>query len=310
LTKEMLFELTIPEEALIKQKKVVAQEYEDKHSRPSVRFWEKEVAQYFGEGHLYTRDGIGKKECFEKVTRQELLNYMKEKIVPANMVMAIAGNFDLIEVEKYLRKVLPEKGEKAVIDFGKVKPSPQKVVHYEPEMTTATIQMGWLTKGMSETTFEGRVVTGLASYLLGGSTRSILFKIIREKLGLAYGASTKTEYYPTVGWFEVNTSVKSENIEKVILEIQKLIRQFVEEPIEKLTFERAKKYLIMQKQMAYESSMGTASSLSSALFWQGKIVSPEEYQEVLKKITEKEVRLALKEIVANKEPLVAIMMSK
>ena len=36
-----------------------------------VRFWEKEVAQSFGTGHLFTRDGIGKKECFEK----HILNY-------------------------------------------------------------------------------------------------------------------------------------------------------------------------------------------------------------------------------------------
>lgn len=310
LVKEMLFKAIIGENELAKQKKVVAQEYEDRMSRPGARFWKKEVKQFFGEGHLYARDGIGLKECFENTTREELLAYMKKMFVPANMVIGIAGSFEVEKVENYLKEMLPVGGEKSKITFDEVKPDKDSVTHYEEGMSTAMIRIGWLTKGMEKTTLEERIRVRLASYLLGGSTRSIFFKEIREKMGLAYGISTGTEYYPTVGWFDVDTSVKAENIEMAIEEIERLLKEFIDKPMDKTLLERAKKYLMMQKQMAYESALGTAGSLAAGLFWQGRIISAEEYQSILEGISEKEVRQAIKEIVSEKEPMVAVMRSK
>lgn len=310
LAEEMLFKMTIPEEPLVKQKKVVAQEYEDRASRPNARFWEKEVAQFFGKGHLYTRDGIGKKECFEKATRQELLDYAKEKIVPKNMILAIAGKFDMAEVQEKLKKILNRDGEKAEIKFETIEPSMDRLVHLEAGMSTATLEMGWLMDGLDKVDFEKRAKLWLGSYLLGGNGRSVLYKEIRERLGLAYSISTTRTYYPTIGWFDISTSVKRENVEVAILEIQKVIKKFVEEPIDSVVFARAKKYLIMQDEMAYESAMGTASSISSAIFWFGKVTSTEEVKKALTSISEAEVRGEVGKIVLAKEPMVAIMRSK
>lgn len=310
LAKEMLFDLTIPEEELLRQKKVIGQEYEDRISRPGARFWEKRVEQLYGNGHLYTRDGIGKKECFEKVTKEELLEYMKEKIVPVNMCIAVAGKYEEKKIKEYLEKLLSGKGKEVVIKFEKIRPNGERLIHLEAGMTTATIEMAWETRGLDGLTLEEQVKTGLGSYLFGGSGRSLLFKIIREKMGLAYGARSGLERHNNVGWLVVDTSVKSENVDKVIEEIQKLILEFVNTPIDNETFERAKKYLLMQREMTFESTMGTASGLSSELFWERKIVSFDEYEKTMKKITEDEVRLAIKEIVENKKPIVGVMMSK
>lgn len=309
LLEEMLFKLTISEEALLKQKKVVTQEYEDRISRPSARYWQKEMAQTFGKGHLYTRDGIGKKECFGEVSRSELLDYARENIVSNNMVLAVAGNFDVKEVEEKLRLMLKRDKEFARKKFESVKPSLAKLIHLEPGMSTAKVDMKWLTKGLDTVSYEFRLKLWLAAYLLGGSPRSILTKEIRERLGLAYSISVSRSFYPTVGLLEVNTSVKRENVELLVFEVRKLIIKFVEEPIEKVVFERAKKYLILQDQMSYESALGTASNLSSSLFWYGKIRSSEEMEKTLNSISENEVRETLSEIVLSKEPMVSIMQS-
>ncbi|OGD83228.1 hypothetical protein A2572_01730 [Candidatus Collierbacteria bacterium RIFOXYD1_FULL_40_9] len=309
LFNEMLFKLKISDEALNKQKRVVKQEFEDRISRPTARFWEKGMKQYFGEGHIYTRDGIGKRECFENATKEDLLTYMKKVVVPANMVISIAGKFDISEAEVVLRKMLTFGGKRMNLKTGPIKTNYERLAHFEHSMSSATVQIGYKTVGLDKVTFEDRVKIGLGSYLLGGGGRSVLYKVIREALGLAYSISSSIDYYPNVGWFEINTAVKKENVEMVIGEIDKSLNKFVLEKIDSETFARSKKYLVMQREMAYESAMGTASSMASSLFWYGSVVSPEEYALVVEKVTEAEVREVIKEIIYKKKAAIAVMSS-
>ncbi len=310
LLEEMLFKLTIPEVALAKQKKVVTQEYEDRISRPNARYWEKETAQNFGLGHVYSRDGIGRRECFENATRQELLSYAKKRFLPSNMFLAVAGNFDIADIEEKLKLIFIVNEKKEESEFAVVTPNYCELVHLEPGMSTAKVDIKWITKGLNEVSYEFRLKLWLAAYLLGGSPRSLLSKEIRERLGLAYSISVSRSFYPTVGLFEVHTSVKRENVKKLILEVKKIIKKLVEEPIDVLVFERAKKYLIMQDAMSYESALGTASSLSSSLFWYGRVATSEETEKILSGIGEEEVRSVLQMEVVNKEPMVSMMMSE
>ena len=310
LMDEMLFKASIPEERISDVKKIITQEYEDKWSRPEVRFDCKIDEQFFGKNHVYVRDGIGELKYVKKITRQELVDYQKEMIVPANMSIGIAGNFDIEKAEEELRSILFFKGNSAAIDFDKVKPNTKRLIHFEAGMKSVNINMGWLTKGIKETLLEDRLKISIASYLLGGSTRSLLFKKIREEMGIAYGICTNYELYPSVSRFCVQTSISPEKIEELLMEVHILIEKFISESIDKEVFRRAKKYLIMQKQMSYESSMGTAEILSSSLFWEGRIISPEEYSKLLEKISEDEVRVMVKEIFLGEKPLIAIMRSK
>lgn len=310
LAKEMLFDLNISEEALLKQKQVVGQEYEDRISRSGARFWEKIVKQRFGDKHMYARDGIGKPDCFNNLSGIDLLNYQKRFFVPANMFIGVAGNFDSEKVIERLQKLLTANTSSEPLRYVDTTPSFARLIHFEEKMTTATVCVSWSTKGLDSLLFDERLKLGLASYLFGGSSRSLLFKEIRERLGLAYSASSGIDYYPNTGIFEVETSVKKENVDKVILEIKTLLKKFTSSNIDQKVFERAKNYLIMQKEMAYESAMGTASSLSSSLFWHGEIVTPDQYRKAINRISEAEVRKALEDIIKGEKTIETVMMSK
>lgn len=310
LMNEMLFKASLPKEKIENEKKIITQEYEDLWSKPGVRFNRKIDEQFFGKNHTYVRDGIGKLEYVKKITRQELVDYYKKMIVPMNMSIGIAGNFDVKKAEEELKNILFFKGNDAKIDFEKVKPSMKRLIHFEPGMKSVNINIGWLTKGIKETSFRDRLKINIASYLLGGSTRSLLFQKIREEMGLAYDIWTDYEFYPSITRFSVQTSVSPEKIEELLLEVNVLIKEFINKSIDKEIFRRAKKYLIMRKKMSYESSMGTAEILSSSLFWEGRVIFPEEYSKLLKEITEDEVRAKVQEIFLGKKPLISIMMSK
>ncbi len=310
LASEMLYNMTIPEENLVKEKKVIAQEYQDKQSRPTSRFAEKIREQMFGKGHLYTRDGMGTPDCFEKATSQEILDYQKKFFVPANMSVSVAGKFDLQLIELELQKLLSVSGTKSEIEFSPVNPSSEKLIHIESDMKSAELDLTWLTSGSDVLSYSDRVTAGIGSYLIGGGTRSILYKIVRDQLGLAYGISAGFGFYTSDGWLSIGTSVKPENIDQVITIVKESLDKFINNPIDSELFQRTKKYLQMQDEMSYESAMGTATSLSSSLFWEDKVITSEDYKNLLKNITEDQVRDSIRKVVENKNPLIAIMKSK
>lgn len=310
LMEEMLFKMTIPEEKLSVEKRVIGQEYEDKWSRPNARFSKKVDEQYFGKGHRYTRDGLGNIEYINGVSRQELLDYQKKMFVPSNMVIAVVGNIDFEEIEKYLRNILVQKGNKIEEIFDAVKPQSGRLVHIEFGMSTASIDVGWTTKGIGESSIEDRYAMGIGCYLLGGSPRSILHTRIREEMGMAYKISIVFGFYQVAGWLSIKSSVKLENLEDVLEEINKAIESFVNKPIENDLFLRAKKYLIMNAKMKYESTMGIAEDFCGLLFWEGKVVLPEEIEVLLNKITEDQVRKVIKDAMGGREPMVSIMRSE
>ncbi|KKS62929.1 MAG: Peptidase M16 domain protein [Candidatus Collierbacteria bacterium GW2011_GWE2_42_48] len=310
LMEEMLFKTKISEDKLAKEKKVVLQEYEDKWSRSGVRFSKKVDQQYFGKNHLYTRDGLGDKEYLNTVSMADLIEYQKEMFVPANMVIGIAGNIDFESIEKELRKMLILSGNVIEKKFNKVQPQTERLIHYESGMSTVIIDVGWTIGGIAETTFEDRLKMGIAAYILGGSPRSLLHSKVREELALAYSISMVFGYYQVAGWISVKSSVKPENLEEVLKEIDSVIETFVDHPIKADLFNRAKKYLGMSEQMKFESTMNIAGNLCGYLFWEGRVVLPEEYEAILEKITEDQVRMVLKEAIDGKKPLISIMKSE
>lgn len=310
LMKEMLFKTKISEDKLEKEKKVISQEYEDKWSRSGVRFSKKVDQQYFGKNHLYTRDGLGDKEYVNSVSVADLVEYQKKMFVTENMVIGIAGNIDFESIEKELREMLVQSGNTVEQKFDMVQPQTERLIHPEPGMSTAIIDVGWTIGGMAETTFEDRLKMGIAAYILGGSPRSLLHSKVREELSLAYSVSMVFGYYQVAGWISVKSSVKPENLEEVLGEIESVVEKFVNQPIKVDLFDRAKKYLIMNEQMKFESTMNIAGSLCGYLFWEGRVVLPEEYETILETITEDQVRMVLKRAIDGKKLLVSMMKSE
>ena len=309
LVEEMLFKMTLDEAKLTKEKKVVVQEYDDKWSKPNARFSKKVDDQYFGENHIYTRDGVGNKEYVLEVTRENLVEYQRKMFVPANMVVTVSGKIDFSEVEENLRRILVGHGE--LIENTSEKPRPRKedLVHVEQGLLNETLDAGWTIGGMNEYPFEERLKMGIASYIIGGSPRSLLYARVREELGLAYGIGMGFGFYQSAGWLSVRSSVKAENLESVLLETNKVIADFVEKPIEPDVFARAKKYLVMREKMKFESTMGIAEDLASDLFWERKIVLAEEYERILQGISEDQVRKIVSEAIGGRKPRLSIMRS-
>ena len=145
---------------------------------------------------------------------------------------------------------------------------------------------------------------------MGGSRHSVLFKKIRGELNLAYSIGTDFVLNPISGYFQIYLSISPDNVKKSIEAIKGEILRVVEEGIDKTIFERSKNFIKYQKILSFDSTSGSASSLSSYLFWDNLYMTPSKFSQYVDSITTDEIIDFVKLFLTNREPLLGILKPK
>jgi len=304
---EVLFNVSFAEGKLGTEKKVVGREYADKWSKPENRF-EREISrQIFGKDHIYTRDGVGVIDYVNGSGVSDLKNFYSNTFLPENILIGFAGNLSRDQVEKTFGE--KSEGHEEKLSFGKLTSGDKYLLHEESGLQSASVVTTWLTAGFEGTDKRQRVMSSLMCSILGGGGKSILFKKIRDEMGLAYSISASHIYYPTVGVFQISTKVANENIDKLMDEVKKTLGELDQE-ITADKFIRAKQYQKWQRVMAYDSPAGVAERMSNQLLWEGKTFSLEEELQMLETIGREEMIELIRSIVDSDEPYVSIMKSE
>jgi predicted Zn-dependent peptidase len=299
---------TVPQNKLDKEIDVIRQEYHDVWDNPFRRFDRAINQQMFGADHPYAKDAIGQPEYFAKLNRTDLVKMHQQYFTADNMIMVVTGNFEVKKAEKLIEKLftpaLTAKRDKLVIP----KPKTDYQPHFHKEdMAQDRVALSWLIPGLKQLPLRERAVLKRANYILGGSSRSILFNEIREKRGLAYGAGSSISFRPDYGQFEIGTSTNPDNRQKVIKLFRSILKKFLAEPIKQITFDRAQAYLSAQNMMAFDSLSDIGSYILDDLFYEDRIYLPEEYLEIVKTITKEEVKQSFKKLIDPEKGILSIM---
>ncbi len=151
--------------------------------------------------------------ALQNITPADVKNFYQENIDPANIIMAISGDFDLSEMEKLLREKFADwesKGielkEKRVVDnetnYNRV------ILVHKPDATHAKMKMGYIFYDQS---YEDRVTFTMANLIFGGGDfSSRLMDNLRSSLGYVYGISSAYQLYDSGGLYFITTDVAPE----------------------------------------------------------------------------------------------------
>jgi zinc protease len=111
--KDMAFHARIGEEELASEKKVVIAELKRNEDNP-LRFLFTRLQAGTLAGTPYARPIIGYEEVINRISRQDILNYVAELYQPQSMLLAVAGNIDSealrAEIEKIYGSIPARKG--------------------------------------------------------------------------------------------------------------------------------------------------------------------------------------------------------
>lgn len=217
---------------------------------------------------------LGTKENVSRFKRQDFIEYMDNKYVGENIVVAIAGSFDkekILEIIKQKMSSMP-KG-KANLDADRhyiYTPSRTKVYKDIEQLHLAIVFDGISIKDKYNYSMS------LLNAIIGGGMSSILFQKVREEHGIAYSIYSYNNSYVNNGLFNIYVALNKSQLDKTINIIYKEIANLKNNKITNQQIEKTKEQLKSNYIMGLESTSNRMSSIGRSKVLVNKIKTPDE----------------------------------
>ena len=238
------------------------------------------------EGNNLCREILGSAESVKAITKEKILDYMKDNYVGENIVIGVGGSFDeeeMLEKIKHYFSSLPEKGTAAPdseLPFNSgfaLKQMPTEQTHIMLTFPGVPIR------------HEELYALQVCTFILGTGTSSMLNQRIREELGLVYSIDCWLGRYVYGGYTAVSMSLVPKSEKKAIEETVKVIRAF-ENEISERRVEIAKEKLISSLIMSREQPHSKFSAAGYNTLLLGRIIEDDDIIRDIKKVSLDDVR--------------------
>lgn len=282
---DMINHSTFEEEALEKEKGVIIEEIDMYDDSPEDLVHEM-LQQAIWEDHPLGFIISGSKENVRAMTREQIKEFMAEHYVAENMLISIAGKFDMDEVMQLLEEAfacVPHQTKKEEM----VVPSFHHCI-YTKEKDVEQVHLNIAFDSIPYD-HEDKYVLTILNSILGGGINSRLFMEIREDLGLTYSIYSYGSSHDQAGLFHIYAAMNPSQTETVFDAIFQVLNELVEDGIDEdelmMTVEQIKTDLVMGS----ESAKSRMSSNAKAVMSRGYIIPIEETLERLNAVTGNDV---------------------
>ncbi len=181
-------------------------------------------------------------EHLNNISREDLIAFHERYFFPANVMVAVQGDFDALEMKKTIEALLADwtVEQEPVPEFPPVDTEPNQNVYLavKKDVDQAFIRVGHLGGLLKDEDYPALQVM---SDILGGGFASRLFSRIRTDLGYAYSiGSSWGANYNHPGLFRVSGSVKAEKTTETFQVILEEIERIRTEEVTDKELETAK----------------------------------------------------------------------
>ncbi len=237
----------------------------------------------------------GTKETVSKISRQNLISYMKKQYVAQNTIVCVSGDIDALKtigkVKKYFSQI------KNLTSFKKPQVFETQI---KPEcllMEKQTDQSHLCLGVRAYNIFHPqRYIQELLGIILGGMMSSRLFVEIREKLGLAYYVSTSSSADQDTGEIVTQAGIHNQKVEKAIVAILREYKKMSRKIVPEKELIKAKDHVKGKMTLLLESSDARASFYGSQELLEKRILTPEEIYREIDKVTQGEIQRLARDI--------------
>lgn len=213
---DMLNNSLFEREEMNKERMVICEEIKMTQDAPDELSHET-VTNIVFKGNPLGKSIIGTPTSLKRITHNVMKDYVRREYTKDNIVISVAGNFDMDEVCEYFETKLP--------DLCASKPEKSyEIKEYEPGFKTITkdIEQSHLclaTKGLSLED-ERTYAFGILNNIMGGSMSSRFFQNIREQKGLAYSVYSMQGNFSHDGYFNIYAGISHDKIKDAVYGIK------------------------------------------------------------------------------------------
>lgn len=291
LLSDMLANSLFEKEDLENEKDIVKEEidmYNDSAEDIVHEMLQKSIWKNHPLGYLIS----GEKEVVESFTSKELKKFQQEYYTAENMIISLAGNFDITEVKKELEAafgVFPSQGKKHNISVPVFQPC-----LYIQNKDIEQLHLNIAYDSISSIS-EKRYAFSILNSILGGGANSRLFLKIREEMGIAYTIYSYGSSFLNTGLFHIYAGVNAGHLEAAIEAIKKEIEKLKKEGPTKEEMLWAKEQIKTDLIIQAESTKGHMSSNARDIIQFGKIIPLEETLYQINQVKKEDILECLEE---------------
>ncbi len=277
LLADLVMRPRFPAEEMEKEKGVVLEEIAMGEDMPEDIVHEQLAKALYGE-HPLGGSILGPEENIVGARREGLLSFMKERYVPGNAVLSVAGNYDWEGLLELVRRAFD--GWQGKWDRRPYPPVDYRAdrLFREKDTEQTHLCVGFPALRMEE---EGSFSLVVLNNLLGGSMSSRLFQNIREEAGLAYSVYSFSGAYVGAGdlvlYAGTNPRTAQEVSDRMAAEVRRLLRDGVPEE----EFEKSREQIRGLYILGMETTSARMNAMGKGMLLAGRVRSQEEYLQKL-----------------------------
>ena len=292
---ELATSASFPEKEIEKEKSVVIDEINSYKDSPSEDIYDR-FEEILFKGHPLSSPILGTASSVRKISREDLMRFVKEKFTPERIAFSIVADYDESYIEKAVRKLAldyfpaqapdnHEGGRQQIEIFAGNEPFFKKI-HKRNHQANCII--GAPAPSLFE---EDRIATVLLCNILGGpASNSILNSVLREKYGWVYGVECSYTQYQDTGIAAISIGCDKDNLDRCIREVEKQLHKLRTVPLSDKKLKSAKKQLLGQIAISSDNGETQCLSMGKGLMDYGKVMDDATTQKLVEQIKAEDIR--------------------
>jgi len=273
---------TFPKDQLERERRVLLQEHAMSEESPEERIAEEFFKTVWKDLPL-GQPVLGSAKNIHAFKRQHLMNYYERMYQPQNMVLSVAGPFEVDNLYEKVEKFFQFTASKDFkVPVEKNSPYQGRYRFLEAEQEQAHLILG----------FEGLNMTDASKFdllclslFLGGGMSSRLFQEVRENAGLAYTVDCECMMFQNSGAVGIYAAVQPKNIKECLKIFSKEVLKLTEKPLAEKDLQLIQSQLKGMLLMAADQMESRQESLGRNELYFGRYVPVEQVIERVMQVT-------------------------
>lgn len=301
---EMATDAIFPDHEIQTEKGVVIDEIRSYKDSPSEDIYDKFEEMLFA-GHPLSGNILGTAASVRKISREELLEFVREKFLPERMAFTVVADIEEKKMEKdvvrMVDKVFGSRGSgftPDIVEQARGKDAPASA-RFEDTLNKRNHQANCIIGGLAPSLYQerDRLATVLLCNILGGpANNSILNSVLREKNGWVYGVECSYTQYADTGIVAISMGCDKANVDKCVKAVRKELDKLQSGTLSDRKLKAAKKQLLGQLAISGDNGETQCLSMGKSLLAFGKIADSKENREMVDGITAEDIRRMAQEI--------------
>lgn len=295
---DAMMNATLPEDEYIKEQEVIRREFAMGFDDPNRQSSLLMLRTVFSESP-FKHPVIGYLDVYNKLTRQDVLDYYKKRYVPNNLTFVVVGDVDAAAIRDQLEKFF-EKYPRQALEPVYIASEPEQVGRREKEEEFPTelsrLALAWRIPGLTNPDTPALELLG---DILGSGRSSLLNQEIREKQRLAPMISAGMYSMQTEGVFIIQSVCEPDKRKKIELESLAIVERIKKEGVSAEELEKSRRSLLSAQLNNLGTMRGRASDLGSNWLLTQNLDFSKDYLDHIAKVTPEDIRRVAQKYLRN-----------